>query len=284
MTTRQTLLFLLNFCYLLSFLGCSGLEKTEYDKLRRKNCKGEFITRKKGEYLAPLATPKLREREPYPWEEIESGDIPKILKEHFRCKGKSSNPLASNDKDPKNPQTIKDCDGRHGLPYISGKEGVYPILPELLNYIQKKTKKKVIITSGYRCPTHNFYSDPSTYNKTSKHMIGAEVDFFVQGMEDKPLEIIPIIEEFYKENPKYSGKTDFQTFQRYEKTDTNVSTKPWYNKEVFIKFFTENEGRDADNRHPFPYLSIQVRYDREKDERVVFTWEKAHQSPNLLSQ
>lgn len=258
-----TFLFLLNFCYLLSFFSCSGLEKTEYDKLRRKNCKGEFITRKTGEYFAPLATPKLREREPYPWEEMESSDVPKILKEHFRCKGKNVNP--------------QDCDGRHGLPFIAGKEGVYPILPELLNYIQKKTKKRVIITSGYRCPAHNLFSDPSTYNKTSKHMIGAEVDFFVQGLEDKPMQIVSLIEEFYKENPRYSGKADYEKFQRYEKEDTNVSTKPWYNKEVFIKVFNEQEGRDADNHHPFPYLSIQVRHDRDKNERVVFTWEKAQQ-------
>jgi hypothetical protein len=43
------------------------------------------------------------------------------------------------------------------------------------------------------------------------------------------------------------------------------------NKEILIKFYMPNEGRNADNRHPFPYLSIQVRFDRETNMRVAYS-------------
>ena len=32
----------------------------------------------------------------------------------------------------------------------------------------------------------------------------------------------------------------------------NVLIPPWYNKEILIKLFKKNEGRDLDNRHPYP--------------------------------
>ena len=69
-------------------------------------------------------------------------------------------------------------------------------------------------------------------------------------------------------------ENDLKTFQRFSKK-TNIATPPWYNKEIFIKLFKSNEGRDYDNRHPFPYIAVQVRYDREKNERVVFSPEQA---------
>ena len=31
-------------------------------------------------------------------------------------------------------------------------------------------------------------------------------------------------------------------------------TIPWFNKEIFIKLYRKSEGRDGDNRHPYPYL------------------------------
>lgn len=268
---------ILSFLVISTLFSCSGLEKTEYDKLRRKNCKGEYITRRQQEYFSPIASPKLREREPYPWEDAESSDLPKITREHFRCKGKKGNPPHIDEHETSKPQLLQDCEAsQHGLPFIGGKEDVYPVLIELLNYLQKKTKKKVVITCGHRCPLHNNYADSSAYNKTSKHTLGAEVDFFIQGMEDKPLEVVKLLTQFYKETSRYQGQAEFETFHRYEKEDTNVSQKPWYNKEIFVKVFQEKEGRDFDNKHPFPYISVQVRFDREKGERVVYTWEKAN--------
>jgi hypothetical protein len=81
---------------------------------------------------------------------------------------------------------------------------------------------------------------------------------------------------YYKETPAYKGDTSYETFHRYERGDVRVSTKPWFNKEIFIQLYLPEEGRDGDNNHPHPYFSIQVRYDRALKEKVVYQWKKAH--------
>lgn len=106
-------------------------------------------------------------------------------------------------------------------------------------------------------------------------MLGAEVDFYVQGMELQPDAVVDLILGYFREQAKYEGLSDFQEFKRYEKPLQNVSIPPWYNKEVFIKLIQKHEGRDLDNRHPYPYISIQVRYDFDKREPVSYTWDKA---------
>ncbi|HSW86283.1 MAG TPA: D-Ala-D-Ala carboxypeptidase family metallohydrolase [Rhabdochlamydiaceae bacterium] len=265
------------FLGILIFLtGCSGLEQSEQEKIRRMNAKGEFVYRTHDEYLYAIGTPKHRLREKYPWEETLIGNHSKITKEFFRCRGSSLNPAHVNHADPANGVNF-DCGGidKHSLPLRENKEFVYPILIELLNYIQAKMGKKVVITCGHRCPQHNVYADPSPFNQSSKHMIGAEVDFYVQGMEQKPEDIVNLLMQFYRETPGYRDHKDYEDFKRYEKGDTNVSTHPWYNKEIFIKLFKKHEGRDSDNRHPYPYLCIQVRHDRDLNEKVTYTWQKA---------
>jgi len=77
----------------------------------------------------------------------------------------------------------------------------------------------------------------------------------------------------------YADESDeYRHFQRYTKSDTDVSTQPWYNKEVFIKMYKADEGRDFDNRHPYPYIRIQVRYDRKERKRVTFNWDVAEKN------
>lgn len=213
---------------------------------------------------------------PYPWEDGLLADIPKITKEFFRCKGSSLNPELAFERRGKI-QKVKDCQGseKHSLSIINGKEEVYPILIDLLNYIQAKMEKKVVITSGHRCPDHNTYVDPSIQNISSKHMIGAEVSFYVQGMEYQPEDVIALIFDYYKNKTIYENDKEFIEFKRYESSNTNVSTKPWYNKEIFIKLFKRDEGRNFDNRTPYPYIGIQVRFDKNLNERVIYSWEKA---------
>lgn len=252
--------------------ACSSLEQSENEKVRRLNCKAESIYRNHNDTFHPIGTPLHTPRAPYPWE----GNLPRITKEFFRCKGSPTNPPIIDPSDPQAPLTCADCDSRHGLPVIQGQENVYPIFIDLLNHLQKRTGKRVIITSGHRCPAHNIYVDPSKENRTSKHQIGAEVDFYVQGMEDKLNEIIPFIAEYYRETAPYKGNKDYENFLRYEKEDVKLTTKPWFNKEIFIKLQLAHEGRNADNRHPYPYLSIQVRHDRQKNEKVVYDWKKAN--------
>lgn len=238
--------------------------------------RGEYITRTHDSfaYIPPHAEPL--ERAPYPWEKPLVGNHPPITKEHFRCKGSSLNPVRIYHN---NGETTRlyDCGGaeKHSLPLRDGKDFVYPILIELVNYIQAQTGKKVVVTCGHRCPEHNTYSDPSKSNLYSKHMIGAEVSFYVQGLENRPQKVVDLIHQYYQS--KYTNPL-YTTFERYNKVDTNVSTPPWYNREVFIKLFQADEGRNFDNRHPYPYIAIQVRYDQEKKRRVLYNWNDAHKN------
>ncbi len=99
-------------------------------------------------------------------------------------------------------------------------------------------------------------------------MIGAEVDFYIEGLENQPLPLIPLIQQYYAET--FPDNKEYTLFERYEKEGLNVSTPPWYNKELFIKLYLEHEGRDCDNTHPYPYLGIQVRTDRDSNAKVTF--------------
>jgi hypothetical protein len=262
--------------FLLCF-SCSSENQADKSLASQTNQKGEYIYRKHDEYLFKIPQPEKRTLDPYPWEKGKVGNHTKITKEFFRCKGSSLNPVRMNSRGGEM-ERFFDCGGaeKHSLPLREGKEYIYPILIDILNYLQGQTGKRIVITSGHRCPIHNAYADPSKENQTSKHMIGAEVAFYIQGMEDKPETVIKYIQDYYKITPKYQEKKEYEEFQRYEKPDTNVSELPWYNKEIFIKWFKKKEGRDFDNRHPYPYISIQVRFDDELQEKVLYTWDKAN--------
>jgi hypothetical protein len=251
------------------------MEQSEREKVRRLNCKAELIYRNHGDLFYPIAPPAHLPRTPYPWES--ETNLPRITKDFFRCKGSVLSPPIIDTTDPAKPTPLIDCEGggRHGLPVIRGKEAVYPILLDLLNYIQKKTGKRVVITCGHRCPAHNTYADTNPANRTSKHQIGAEVDFYVQGMEERPQEIVGLLMQYFQETPLYKNDKEAQEFKRFDKTE--LAVQPWMNREIFIKLFQKHEGRDGDNRHPHPYLSIQVRYDRDTKAKVIYEWAKANQ-------
>lgn len=233
---------------------------------------GEYLFRLKDESFYTLTPCKMIPQKKYPWQERFSGKYPKITKEFFRCKGSYLNPVRTLNRDGRDALYFKDCWGRtsHGLPLRDEKEFIYPCLIEILNFIQEKTQKKVIITTGHRCPTHNAYCDSSSSNWGSKHMLGAEVDFYVEGAEQEPEKILALIMEYYRLHPLFQGKKEFEKFERFEKESIGVSTPPWYNKEIFVKLFKAHEGRDFDNSHPYPYLSIQLKYDRDKEQRFLF--------------
>lgn len=229
----------------------------------------EKIHRKDSDQAYEFDLPPKLARPHYPWQLALSSPYPPITKEFFRCQGSYFNPERfEGDK------VLEDCGGvdAHSLPLYDGKEFIFPILISLLNTIQAETGKRVVITSGHRCPVHNAYIDITHEAKTSKHMIGAEVSFYVEGMETTPEKILPIIFNYY------AGRDpDYVSFNRYEKRDTNVSTPPWFNKEIFVKLFRKEEGRNLDNQHPYPYLSIQVRYDPVTKQRIHYSWARAHQ-------
>lgn len=267
--------------FLLTLLltSCSDSSNPTPNQIRKNNLTGSNLSQ-----LDPNINinPEKAVKKPtpiYPWESDLVGNHPKITKEYFRCKGSSLNPEHT-EQTKDGFARYFDCGGadRHGLPLKNEQEFIYPILVDLLNYLQVETGKQVVITSGHRCPTHNTYVDPSKENIYSKHMIGAEVSFYLRGIEDQPEEIVRLLQEYYVKMPKYENRSEFVNFQRYEKSDTNVSIKPWYNKEIYIKLFQEEEGRNFDNRHPYPYIGVQVRWDSELKDRVSYTWQKAHYS------
>lgn len=277
---------MLHFCYHCIFFlgifllsGCSSSEDLEPHPLRRLNQKGEYIYRKHNEFLFTAYAPEKQSLPAYPWDKAHSGQYPKITKEFFRCKGSQLNPCRIV-QGPNELDRYHDCGGAeaHSLPLRDGKEFIYPILIDLVNYIQNKTGKRVVITSGHRCPVHHLYVDPSPEYQCSKHMIGAEATFYVQGMEEKPEIIIKMLQDFYKENARYKGQKDYEEFKPYEKESRDTSAMPIFNKEIFIKLYKKKEGRNFDNRHSYPYISIQVRFDRDLNEKVVYSWEKANRN------
>ena len=243
------------------------------DQLQNKKIKIEKITRNQNDVCINQDI-TLKKLPPYSFEEG-MDKFSKITKEYFRCQGNPLNPERIDESDPDNIKVYLDCQGssKHSLPIINSDEGVYPQLIDILNYIQKKTKKRVIITCAHRCPTHNSYADFFNNDKFSKHMIGAEVDFYVEGMEHKPLEVTKTILQYFKEKQKYKESKEYDFF---EDTKSNLKNPILYNKEVKIRIYDFDEGRDFSNRHPYPYICLEVLYDKDKKEKVAYSWEKAN--------
>jgi len=252
------------------------MQDAERDLLKRHNRTGEYLYRNEADSRLQVAAPQQQVRPRYPWEEAYLGNIPKITRDFFRCRGSHAHAAYTTIEADGSKTRVADCGGRshHSLPLREQKEFVYPILIDLLNYIQARSEKRVVITSGHRCPQHNQYVDASAVNRTSKHLLGAEVDFYVEGLEQQPEIVLQWVMEYYQIVPFYKDKKEYQTFERPPQNEATAHA-PHANKEIFIKIFQAQEGRNFDNQHPYPYLAIQVRYDREKQQRVIYSWDQA---------
>lgn len=191
------------------------MQQSEEERIRKRNLKVELINRRQDEQNYTIEEPKPVQRDLYPWEEPPIGTLAKITKEDFRNKGK---------------------------------EYVYPVLIQILNYVQKTTGRKVVITCGYS----------STSN--SKHRVGAEVDFYVQGMEKKPQEVAKIVMGFYQQEKTY--KKD-KAFTQFTKVNTKNAFQSWSNKELILHL------HDANNQHPYPYLTLELCWDKETQEKIT---------------
>lgn len=244
--------------------GCSGLEKSELKKARQRNLLIEPVYQSDRDpyFLLSSPLPSPHTREPYPWENKYIGKHLRITKEFFRCRGHPLNPLLRIQNGNQGISYQQDCSGgdRHSLPIRTGKEFVYPILLDLLNLVQEKTGRRVIITSGHRCPTHNIYVDPSQKNRTSKHLIGAAVDFYVEEMEYVPKVILQILQNYDQKNP-------------LQKMGDNI----WSNREILVELHNAKTDRNGDNQHPYPYFSISVKYDGNRKKPIEFSWKEAYQ-------
>ncbi len=261
--------------FIISQIACSGLERSEYKKIRKQHAVTAKVTRKKADQTFSLYTsthaPGKVMISPYSWQD-QHVRPPRITKEWFQCKGSCKNPSYVLEG-----ATYEDCGGshEHSLPKQEGKEHIYPILLDLLNHIQYKTGKKIIITSGHRCPRHNAYVDPSLKNRSAKHQIGAQVDFYVEGLENRPMKIVRVIQDYYKKHHQTKNQKKYTNFRR-SSGGTGVSI--WSNQEVSIAIYPEKKGRNKDNTHPYPYLSCEVLFDKKRDAPVSYTWEKAHKN------
>lgn len=253
----MSLFFLLN--------NCGGLEQSEKEKIRKANEVAEGIYRYHSETFGVEIPPTPRVREKYPWEEKMIGDLQRITKEHFRCQGRTDHPMQMIKDAQGKDLCLLDCGGidRHSLPVLNETEHIYPILIDLLNFVQERVGCKVVITCGHRCPAHNVYADQRREARVSKHLVGAEVDFYVEGMEESPMEVVEILQEFYQED---------KTFGMLNSHDRNTFS----NAEVSVRIYQKGEGRDFDNQHPHPYLSIEVLKDRETNKQVRYNWHKAY--------
>jgi hypothetical protein len=245
------------------------------DPLRRQNQIAEYIERRASESLFQPEPPRLLLAPSYAWEAGHSNQLPKITKEYFRCRGSEFNPMRVLANASTGPVYLHDCAGteRHSLPLRNNEEFVYPVLIDLLNHLQLKTGKLVVITSGHRCPAHNSYVDESKENSSSKHLLGAAVTFYIQGMEDQPEAVIEQLMSYYTAGPK-----DLTTFTRDSSAKQASSTPAWLNKEIAMRLFRAAEGRNFDNRHPYPYICLTVRYDRDLQEKVTYSWDKAQRN------
>jgi len=254
------------FFILSSLLSCSGLEKAEKKRERKRNLLTSPIQRQCDEDFFSLKAPVQVVRKSYPWERRYVGTHLRITKEFFRCKGIPTHPPLPIERRAALEYHL-DCGGveGHTLPMREGKEFIYPLFINLLNALQEKFDKAVIITCGHRCPAHNLYAAPfSKAAQTSKHLIGAEVDFYVEGMEQRGEEVVEALLCYFDES--FARSTHF----------TQVRTPSWYNQEVAITLFEADEGRDLDNNHPYPYISIQLLFDKEKGQPVRYNWHRAH--------
>lgn len=229
--------------------------------------KGESIYRLAHESYFELETPTFKPLPSYSWQERYEGKYPKITKEFFRCRGGTSHPIKGI-QEKTGTRYIQDCGGyaSHSLPLKEEKEFIYPCLIEILNYLQDTTGQRIKITSGHTCPKHCAYCDPTPANWGSKHMIGAEVDFYIEGLEESPEKVIDLIMAYYRE--RFKDKKEYEEFIRFE--GSKISTLPWYNREIFIKLLKPEEGRDFDNQHPYSYICLQVRTNRENGEKVTY--------------
>lgn len=244
------------------FTACSTANDRVQKKRMKNNISTEKIYRLSHEKAYEVEKPKLVRKMSYPWESETA--YPKITMDTLRCRGD-----ISHEKKERGGKVYEDCKGlyEHGLPYVDGEEFVYPVLVHLLNKVQGAFDKKVVVTSGHRCPKHNTYLSLGK-SKISRYMIGAKVDFYVEGMENNTEEIIERIMHFYSdEEDRYS---------RFQRVSHDNGSYSWKNKEISISISREGEHSIIEGKKN-SVISIEVRYDRDREELVRVEWDKAYQ-------
>ncbi|MBN1150956.1 DUF882 domain-containing protein [candidate division WOR-3 bacterium] len=180
-----------------------------------------------------------------------------ITVEDFRCKGDSGEnpPIVWNG------ETFYDGDSGT-LP----RRGIDPDLLDLLNDLQNEINSQVFIISGYRSIKHNRYiaadlykyvnengdsGNPHEVSMTSKHIMGAAADFYVEGYEDRPENVLESLLKVIEENGDSSYPVVSKVGLRPRSSGSVYSyyAYPSYKTDIWwIHPYAENEGRDLDCR------------------------------------
>jgi hypothetical protein len=240
---------------LLLLISCSTADERSQKQRMKNNLSCEKIYRLSSEKNYHIDSLELATRQLYPWEN--ETKYPKITINTLRCRGsKDATPIKSGDK------IFEDCGGLHdhGLPYQDGEEFIYPALITLLNRVQNSFDKKVVVTSGHRCPKHHNYLVKGQ-SKISRYMMGCKADFTVEGLENRPEEIIVKIMDLYPN----------EKFQKINQADGSTL---YTSKQFHLMINKEGEHSILGEKH-HPVVSVDVRYDQDKQEAIILDWDKS---------
>lgn len=192
--------------------------------------------------------------------------IEKLSIQMNRCKGTDKEVSNQDEK-------VHDC-SEHTLDDFNQKNenAQIELDPRLASFIFNEIISKgykVIITSGFRCPNHNHFSQVSDESgktkKDSLHSKAEAVDFIVlndQGLpltfqENKDLEQVLESQKEYiipsSDEDEYNGNI----LKKLNEQAPYVSTK--INTLFFVHSYTPDEGRDPDNNHKWSYMHLDFR-------------------------
>lgn len=200
----------------------------------------------------------------YPWSRPASLHPP-ITARHFRCRGDILNPPRAIAGDKGTITYIEDCGGkeRHSLPIEEGRESVPWLLIYLLNALQESCDAPVTILCGHRCPLHHRYALTNGGESNSKHLIAAEVDFYIERGEAKSGELVDRLLLLYKGLPPC-----------HQAKETLPIPGGWKNGE--ISCCVKCAQGDSDLIEGKEYVVLSLSYDRKKKKRVSYSWELAN--------
>ncbi|EKD56184.1 MAG: hypothetical protein ACD_58C00276G0005 [uncultured bacterium] len=183
--------------------------------------------------------------------------IEKLSAQMNRCKG-TGKEVSNQD------EVVRDC-SEHTLDDFNQKVGAQIELDSrLANFIFNEIISKgykIIITSGFRCPEHNHFSqvfdDSGKTKKDSLHSKAEAVDFIVLNNQGLPLT--------YQENKDFEKVLESQ--KEYiipqDKLNKLHEQNPYISTNIKIQFFITSykpeEGRDPDNNHDWSYMHLDFR-------------------------
>lgn len=176
-----------------------------------------------------IAPPKTLSLPSYPWEK-EPSYLTALTEDFLSCRGYL---LHSPQKELKNGsyQFVYDCDGGE----LPEETAFLSLLLEELAALQTSFKKKIVVTSGYRCQKHLHYCLASKALLQDSIKKGKSATFFLEGVDlfdQKSLEAL----SSYKQ----------------------IAQTLWKKKGFSLELIPPYGQNDPDNIHPYPYFLLSI--------------------------